>query len=500
MKSVYDDSFFREAWLVMGAVFIGSVVANLLGAAGIVLGLIWIPAAAYAAMRAPVYIALRVYLVCALFIEPPEMMPGAGYWDSPLEPANEIFYRSLRVLSERFFVGLPLFFSPFLLFAVILAIRATRQAGPATKMPAARLARRTIFIMAFSLLGLEVFGVLRGGNIANSAAQIMPLLTLPVICYAFLIGLRGRQDLYALATIVVSVAVAHAALVFWVYLIVCMPQGIRPEYATTHGDSVTFASAFLILLANVMEVRTKRTLIRFSVVGAGLLIAMVMNNRRLAFASIILGALAMYVALPPSRTRKKANRYMLTVGPPGLLYFFIGEGSTHPLFAPARLAWSAFAQKDHSSNSRVVENENLMATLADVPVLGQGFGWGYKEVVKEYDIEEFMPLYRFLPHNSILWLWSAGGVVGFIGLWCGYVVAVYMAARAYRFAENPVERGSTLAAIGMLACCISIDWGDMGAHNNLRMVIYAVAFAVGARVCADAEWAQRGGGVPAAVR
>jgi hypothetical protein len=492
MKSAYEDSFFQQAWLLMGGVFLMSVLATLLGGAGVVMGLIWVPAAIYVAVRAPVHIALRVYLVCALFIEPPDMIPGATYWDSPLEPANEIFYRSLRVLTERYMVQLPLYFSPFLLCAVVLAFRARRLKLPAMRMPAAQLARNAAVVLAVAMIGLEVFGILRGGKIEPSTVQIMPLLTLPVVCYAFLAGLRGRNDFYALGNIIVSVAVARSALVAWVYFIVCMPQGIRPEYATTHGDSVTFAAAFLILLANVMENRNRRTLLRLALVGGFLLGAMVMNNRRLAFAMVILGALAMYVTLPPSQTRKKLNRYMLVVGPPVAAYFLIGEGSDHPLFAPARLAWSAFNQKDDSANSRVIENENLMATLADVPVLGQGFGWEYKEIVKEYEISEFMPLYRYLPHNSILWLWSVGGVVGFFLVWVIYVIAVYLAARAYRFADNAIERASMLAAIGMIACCVSNDWGDMGAHSNLRMMIFAVAFASGARLCADAELRERG--------
>ncbi len=482
-KGLYEDSFFKETWITMAVVFVASVVASFLGGAAPALALAWIPLGFYYAVRAPLHIGLRMFLVLSLFIEPPEMMPGAGYWVTPLEAANNTFYGSLKMLT-----GLPgLYFSLFLLIAFIFCVRARKAAKPETKMPAARLARRTLAVTWFAVIGFEVYGILRGGKLEPSFIQVLPLFTMPVVGYAFLMGLRGRDDLYALANIIVSVAMARSVLVAWVFFIICLPQGFRPEYATTHGDSVTFAAAFLILLANVIEIRNRRTFWRFAIVGGGLLMAMVMNNRRLAFASIAVGAIAMYVTLPQSKTRQKVNRYLRIIIPIAGLYFFIGEGIDHPLFAPARLAWSAFAQKDESSNSRVVENENLMATLNDFPLLGQGFGHEYKELEKHGDISEFMPLYKYVPHNSVLWLWTVGGLVGFALLWMGYVVAAYLAARAYRFAENPVERASTLACVGMVAICISNDWGDVGAQSNLRIVMFAVAFAVGARVCADAE-------------
>ena len=46
-------------------------------------------------------------------------------------------------------------------------------------------------------------------------------------------------------------------------------------------------------------------------------------------------------------------------------YLIAGEGTTHPVFAPARLAWSALEQKDLSADSRDVENVNLVVTLTE---------------------------------------------------------------------------------------------------------------------------------------
>jgi O-Antigen ligase len=480
--SAFGDSFFRETWMIIAGTFALSVIGSLLGAAAPALAILWVPAGYYAMFRAPVHVSARILLVLGLFIEPPEMMPGAGYWVSPLEGANNAFYGRLRQL-----IGIPLPVSLFLIGALVIFYRARKSPPEAMRTPAAKLARRGLYVFLAGVVALEAYGVLRGGNFEQSTIQALPLFAMPFVGLTFLYALRGKEDLYALANIIVSVAIARSVLVAYVYWVICRPQGVIPEYATTHGDSTTFASAALILLANVIEQRNGRTLFRFASTGLILMAAMVMNNRRLAFVGIGLGALMMYLTLPPSRTRKKVNRYLYVMAPLLMLYILAGEGQEGPLFAPARLVWSSIEQKDGSAGSRTVENTNLVATLADSPILGQGFGWEYKEVAASIDLTQFMKNYRFVPHNSVLWLWTAGAVPGFLALWLVYVTGIFFAARAYRFADGAIERASTLACVGMFAICMSTDWGDVGAQSNLKLLIFAVAYAAGARVCADAE-------------
>ncbi|MFO0665214.1 MAG: O-antigen ligase family protein [Polyangiaceae bacterium] len=488
VRSAYDDSFFKETWLIMLGTFLLSIIGGLLGGAAPALVLLWAPLAYHYLFRAPVHIGARVLLVLGLFIEPPEMMPGARYWTSPLDSANHALYARLKELT-----GIPgLSFPLFLVAIIVLLYRARKQEGPTLRTPSARIARNVLSTVIFAILAVEAYGIVRGGRVEPSFNQILEIFMMPLAGLLFFYALRGKQDLYAIGNIIVSVAIARSLLVAWVYWVVCRPMGIVPEYATTHGDSTTFAAAFLILLANIIEQRNARTLGRFAFASFVLLAAMAMNNRRLVFMAIGAGAVAMYVSLPPSQIRRRVNKYLWIMGPLLALYLFIGEGSKHPFFSPAKLVWSALEQKDSSSGSRVIENTNLIATYSDSPVLGQGFGFPYKEVVRSVDLTEFMPLYKFIPHNSVLWLWSAGGIIGFVFLWLGYVGATFFAARAHRLAEGPIERAGTLAAVGMVAVCMMTDWGDVGAKSDMKVLVFGVAFGVGARLCAEWENRERG--------
>jgi O-Antigen ligase len=485
-SGLYEDGFQKETWALMAGTLALSIFASIIGGAAPALMLGVLPAAYFTFVKAPLHISMRAYLVLGLFIEQPEMNPGCNYWVSPLNAANHMMFTSLKNLD---IVPVPI--SLFAMIALVLTYRGVRKKRIENAMPAPKLALRYATLVGLTVVAFEIYGIVRGGKFPESIFQTLPLLTTPFVVAAFVLAVRGRQDLYSLASIIVSVAVARCMIVVWVYFVVCMPQGFRPEYATTHCDSTTFAAGLLILVAHALELRSTRTYVRLALVGGLILVGMVMNNRRLAFASTAMAIVAMYFTLPPSSTRKRVNKYILTMGPLAALYTFVGETIDHPVFAPARLALSAFSQKDDSSASRVIENENLLATLNDAPLFGQGFGFEYKEVVKLYDISEFFALYRYLPHNSILWLWSAVGVVGFAFLWLGYLGAAYLSARAFRWGETALERASALACLGIVATCVSQDWGDIGSHSAPKILVYAVAFAVGAKICGGAELKSR---------
>ena len=482
-SSVYDDSFFRETWILIGGTFALSIIGGLLGGAAPALVLLWAPLAYHYLFRAPVHIGARILLVLGLFIEPPDMTPGGGYWVSPLDSANHAFYSRLKELTGIPGLSVPLFF----VATCIVLYRARKRPNPALGSASGKIARNVLVTVVVAILAVELYGILRGGRVEPSFNQVLEFFTMPIVALMFFYALRGKEDLYALGNIIVSVALARSMLVAWVYWIVCRPMGIVPEFATTHGDSTTFAAAFLIVLANVIEQRNARTLGRFALVSLVLLAAMAMNNRRLVFMEIGAGAAAMYLALPPSQIRKRVNKYLWVLGPALAIYLFLGEDSKHPFFSPAKLVWSALEQKDNSASSRIIENTNLVATFGDAPFVGSGFGFEYREAVRSVDLSEFMPMYKFIPHNSVLWLWSAGGILGFAFLWLSYVGGAFFAARAHRLAQNAVERAATLASVGIVAICMMADWGDMGIKSNLKVLIFGVAFAIGSRLCADHE-------------
>jgi hypothetical protein len=385
-------------------------------------------------------------------------------------------------------MSLPLFF----FLAGWLLYRTQRARRGPGYVPIETNARKAILVFLGAVAALEVYGVARGGSIDQSFWQILKMFTMPLVILFLLGAVRGKQDLRAYGNIIVLVAVVRGLIVAWVYFVVCGQKGIVPEYCTTHGDSVTFVAAFFVLLANFVEAQNKRALARLIVVGAWLLAVMVMNNRRLAFVGLGLGAVTMYVCLPTSGTKRKLTRAMVVLAPLFAVYLYMGADSDAPLYMPARLAMSALRQEDTSADSRDIENANLVFTIERNPILGPGFGFEYVERIENYDISNFLAFYKYTPHNAVLWLWSVGGLVGFVVLWAPFVALTYFAARGYRFARTPIERSATLACVGISFVCIMMDWGDQGLTNYTNWLVFSVAYAIAAKVCVQAEREKKG--------
>lgn len=483
-----DDPFFTESIMLIGGLFLLSVIAGLLGGAAIALAVAWLPLLYYGLFVAPVNISARCLLTAGLFIEPPDMVPGSGYWVSPLHAANEAFYGSLKNLTGIPGLSIPLVF----VCAAILYYRARRvpryRDNPIPPVPAVTSIRH--FMIALTVL--EVFGLLRGGAVQPSFFQILHLMTRPVVGLALLYAIRGEEDVRAYGTIIVVVACARGLLVMWVFIMIALPRGITPEYATTHGDSVIFDAAVLVLVANFIVVRTKRSLWRMIIITVYMMAAITMNNRRLAFVGIGGGLAGMLAWLPPSPTKKRVMRNVLILAPIFMAYVTLGADQKGPLYGPARLTMSVLSQEDTSSDSRNVENDNLVATLQEHPITGSGFGWEYREVVRIYDISEFFPLYRYIAHNTVLWLVSIGGVVGFFFLWRTYATAAFFAARGYLLALTDNDRAGALAGIGIVVVCICTDWGDQGLASYPSLMIFSAAFAVAGNVASRGERALAG--------
>jgi hypothetical protein len=123
-------------------------------------------------------------------------------------------------------------------------------------------------------------------------------------------------------------------------------------------------------------------------------------------------------------------------------------------------------------------------------LIGTGWGHEYREISVANDISKFFPQYRYIAHNSVLWLLSIGGALGFTVIWMPFVIGTFLAARSYRFAHDPFERTASASAIIALVCYAFQSWSDMGTQSVTIMLIAAWALAAcGTLGSATGAWA-----------
>jgi hypothetical protein len=452
---------------------------------------VWGPLLAWAMSRLRLHRALRVYLVLSLFIEPfSEVMfkqMNEGYWDTVLWPAAVAYYGTVKEWSGVPGASLPVFFfvTCGLLYRATLGKRASDNVAPP------KFARNLLLLFLATIFALSAYGLIRGGGVEAVFRQIVHLMQLPLIALVFLYVLRVPEDLSAIGTIYVVTALARSVLVAYVYFGVCMPQGITerpglPEWCTTHSDSVLFVVAILVLVTHAFEQRTARAIWRAILASAVILFAIVLNNRRLAFVSLSIAPAVIYLALKPSRRKRRVTTALVVAVPLLIAYVLVGSeiNSTSTLLKPAKLVMSVLDQKDLSSLSRDVENENLIFTLTQGPFLSTGFGFEYQHSPNNppVDLTEVFTNFRLIAHNGVLWIWSLGGLVGFTVLWLIFPIAGTLALRGYRNAASGLERSAALTALGSVAICVVQVWGDQGLNGYITPVTFGVAYAVATRL------------------
>jgi hypothetical protein len=510
-RAFFADDFLKPTLLVVVGVFLASLVAFFVAKPGFdapgvwastprpdtALVVLWGPVLAWAMTRLRLERSVRIYLVLALFIEPfSEVMftEQNGYWDSVLWPSAVAFYGTLKEWSGLPGASLSVFFfvTVGLLYRAVHGRDSTMSERAA---PPPRFARSLLQFFLGSVLLLSVFGLARGGGVEAVFRQIVHLMQLPLVALVFLYVIRVPEDLAAIGMIYVVVALARAALVAYVYFAVCMPQGITertglPEWCTTHSDSVLFVVALLVVVTHAFEQRSSRAIVRAFVVSAVILVALVLNNRRLAFVSVGVAPAIIYVALEPSRRKRRVTAALAVAVPLLVGYVLIGaeSGSSSAFFRPAKLVMSVLDQKDMSSISRDIENENLIYTLRQNPLLSTGFGFEYQSSPNNppVDLSEVFTNYRLIAHNGVLWIWSLGGLVGFTLLWLIFPAAGTLALRGYRNARTPLERSAALTALGSVAVCVVQIWGDQGLNGYITPVTFGVAFATATRLATRA--------------
>lgn len=440
---------------------------------------------AWGVWRMPVRTSALALLALTLLAHSEQDKPADGLWVSPLEWLGLLLFKNLSAITG---IG-ALAFSVLdaclvLLVAACLARRGTsedrlNEAGP---VPGAAI------IFGTTLVALLFYGLATGGEGDPAYWQLRQLLYIPAFTLLFAFSLHGEQDTRALGKIVVWTALAKAAVGLFFFFGVVKARGLHPDYVTTHSDSMHFVLAVLVLFTRWLEEPRRQHLRRLLFFVPPIFMAMLLNDRRLAWVGLVSAAAVAFIRGGTGAMRRQLMRVAILSLPLVAVYVAVGWSSHSRVFAPvATLRSMVEANEDASTRSREIENYNLSRTLAAAPIFGQGFGHEYVEVVKGPDVARAFSLYRFIPHNSVLWLLSVGGLVGFALLLQFFGVGVYLAARAHRSGSAPELRAASSVCLGAVLVFLVQCFGDMGTQSWTTVSLLAVSVAVAGKLAVQAQ-------------
>ncbi|MBS2031475.1 MAG: hypothetical protein JST54_26475 [Deltaproteobacteria bacterium] len=436
-----------------------------------------------------------ILLLAGLALENPSERPANGMWRSPLYPLGALLLDKLNNVTGIHalrFTGLD---AAMLLLASVLVYRRWHgiELDRRGQVQTARPLGQAATVSLAAIIGLWGYGLATGGDFQNSLWQVQKPLYVPLLALFFQASFQGPRDHELLAKIVVGAALWKAATALYVrHLFPWLSDEALP-YVNTHSDSALYATAFTLLVAAFLLKPSRARLLRCVLLLPLLAEGMIANNRRLVWVELAAVLATLLLFMPRTRLKRKLARGAVMATPFAILYLAIGWNSGSTIFKPARTMRSVVSSDtDSSSRSRDIENFNLVMTTGAHMLLGQGFGHEYEEHVVGDDISHVFPQYRYIPHNSLLGLWSFGGWLGYTGLTAILSAGVFLAARAFRMARDPDHRVAAFVSIAVVAIYLLQGYGDMGVFSWLSTFLLAAALATAAKLAvAVRAWPSR---------
>jgi hypothetical protein len=448
--------------------------------------------AVWALLRVPLGWLACAALFVALAADNPNERPGHGLYKSVLYPVGELFYLSLAKTLKA--PGLKVFG----IEAMLVALATIAWLRRPHRSTARRRPPRELWIACAGacavLIALWIYGLGTGGVARFSMLQARPLLFMTLWPLVFALLARDRRFVVVAMTALVGVTMLRSAvgLYYWATI---LRHGIHGpitigggSYVTTHSDSLLSVVALLILGCWVL-VRPSLRSIFVTVLCSPLIVAgLTVNNRRLAYVAAAMAVAVIFFVLT-QQMRRRIYRVLLVALPVLLLYVAAAWNSDSDWAKPIRILRSVKIAADTSAQTRDIENFNLMTTAKRNPLFGIGIGKPYDEVVQAYTIADQFEAFLYVPHNSVLWLLSAGGVLGLGALWLPQFLAAFFAARLMRRARRDDERVLALVSLGYVVAYGVQAFGDMGIGSWMGALILGALLGLEAMAIArlDAE-------------
>jgi hypothetical protein len=186
-----------------------------------------------------------------------------------------------------------------------------------------------------------------------------------------------------------------------------------------------------------------------------LLLSLVANNRRADFVALVVGLAVAWLLI--FLVRPEARKLLLTIffvtlllGGAYVAAFYKGSGG---FSTPARSIVSVFypdAAEAASNAYRTIENYDLQYTIKLNP-MGLGFGKPFLQPVLLPNLLSIDPVYLYIPHNTIYWVWMRLGPIGYLALW--YLFGS-MISRGCIYVRKLQDKYLQLAAIYIVAMVV----------------------------------------------
>ena len=350
---------------------------------------------------------------------------------------------------------------------LVAAIKKNRLPHP---VPLGRIA---VLLLVY-LVGSVMYGRFRGGDTQIGIWEIRALVLLAPTFLAVPQMIKNKENLQKLVWVVI------AALSFKAFQGIERFVGLgfsfgRFRTLMNHEDPLFFAALFIFLLAMIMfgSNHPQRRVLLWLLVP--LLIGFYVANRRAGYAVLGLSVIP-FVALLSKADLRKALRILVVPGFIFCVYLAAYWDSYGRVAMVAQAFKSALFSHDReavrgddymSGLTRDHEVYNLAVTVRKAPILGIGFGNQHEWAIPAFGM---FALKGYITHNSILWLITKTGGLGFFLFFFFLNCTVLYGAMVFSRLEDPYLKAVCAVSIVAIFNQIVGGYAEMQLINSRNMV------------------------------
>jgi O-Antigen ligase len=342
----------------------------------------------------------------------------------------------------------------------------------------------TFLLFLLCVGGGVIHGLTSGGDLKMIVLEVRPFWYLFVSYFLAYNLITQKRQIYILLWIVILGAAVKAVQGLYIYLIVLHGDLTNQNAILEHQESFFFAAALLLLLLFCLHYRDRPQFYATLFISPAVLVALVANQRRADYIALIaaMGAAWALIFLVKPLARKWLLIGMLVCVVLTASYIAVFSNSTSTLAKPAHAIVSVFspdlatdAVKFDSNLYRTIENNDLLYTVKQNPLIGFGFGKPFPEpfpLTSIYpDVLAADPVYNYIPHNTIYWIWMRLGSIGFLAFWYLIGTMIVRGSLIVRQLKDAYLQLVAIYIVGVIFMEIIVAYADYQLYNY-RNVIY----------------------------
>ncbi|MEQ8767629.1 MAG: O-antigen ligase family protein [Planctomycetota bacterium] len=332
-------------------------------------------------------------------------------------------------------------------------------------------------LFAASLIFTFGRGWLRGGELKVALWEVRAFFYLILLQFLIPQLVRRRRDIWIMVAAITVPMVLKSVQGLYRYF-VTIEGRIDHVPAITSHECAFFLLCQFFLIAALWVYRTAPMLRWLLTLSLPMTLAtFVLAQRRVAYGAMAIGGVLFLLLAPRAVRRRLAIAAVPVLLVLGLYTLAVWNKPYGTLSMPVRQVRSIFDPKpgsheERSNDFRDIERFNLKTTIRAHLALGTGFGLEFYQTRPLPHIN--YPLYRFIPHNAILWLWAKSGTLGFLIFWFFIGANVVAALTLRERLRDPLARAVALtAALGLMLQTI-ISYYDLQLTFYRNMVFHGV--------------------------